>query len=80
MPETQSIEVTGTARTFLTRRFDRRPGGRRLYASALTLTGRVDTAGADYIDIARAVTANVAPRMSGSRATVTGFGANGRRC
>lgn len=61
VPETQLIEVTGTARTFLARRFDRTPGGRRLYASALTLTGRSETAGADYLDIAQAIAANVAP-------------------
>jgi hypothetical protein len=70
VPETPSFEVTGTARTFLTRRSDRRPGGRRLCASALTLTGRVDTPGADSIDIAQALTANVAPahvRLKGDR-------------
>jgi len=60
VPETELLDVAGPARTFATRRFDRTPDGRRLYASALTLTGRTTTEGADYADIARAITANVA--------------------
>ena len=60
VPDTDLLAVAGSARTFTTRRFDRTPGGRRLYASALTLTGRTTTEDADYADIARAITANVA--------------------
>jgi len=60
VPETELLDVAGPARTFATRRFDRTTDGRRLYASALTLTGRITTEGADYADIARAITANVA--------------------
>ena len=59
--ETELITVIGPRRTFATRRFDRTPAGRRLFASALTMTGRTGTAGADYIDIAQAVTDNVGP-------------------
>ena len=59
--ETELVSVIAPQRTFVTRRFDRTPAGRRLFASALTMTGRADTAGADYIDIARAVTDHVAP-------------------
>lgn len=61
VPETTVLEIGGQGRTFATRRFDRRPVGRRLYASALTLSGRVTTDDADYADIARAITANVSP-------------------
>ena len=60
VPDTDLLDVAGSARTFATRRFDRTPGGRHLYASALTLTGRTTTEEADYADIARAITANVA--------------------
>lgn len=59
--ETELVTVVGPQRTFATRRFDRTPAGRRLFASALTMTGRTDTAGADYIDIAQAVADHVAP-------------------
>ena len=60
VPDTDLLDVARGGRTFATRRFDRTPGGRRLYASALTLTGRTTTEDADYADIARAITANVA--------------------
>ncbi len=59
--ETELIRLVGPARTFVTRRFDRTADGRRLYASALTLSGRTDTEGADYIDIAQAIADQVAP-------------------
>lgn len=57
--ETELVTVVGPQRTFATRRFDRTPAGRRLFASALTMTGRTDTVGADYIDIVQAVTDHV---------------------
>ena len=57
--ETELPTVVGPQRTFATRRFDRTPAGRRLFASALTMTGRTDTVGADYIDIVQAVTDQV---------------------
>jgi len=60
VPDTDLLDVAGPARTFATRRFDRTAAGRRLYASALTLTGRTTSEGADYADIARAITASVA--------------------
>jgi serine/threonine-protein kinase HipA len=53
--ETELVNVVGTMRTFAARRFDRTTAGRRLYASAVTMTGRTDTAGADYVDIAQAI-------------------------
>ena len=60
-PDTQLLSIAGPARTFATRRFDRTDDGRRLYASAMTLTGGMDGGmgggggGADYIDIAHAI-------------------------
>lgn len=59
--DTELITVGGPQRTFATRRFDRTPAGRRLFASALTMTGRTETTGSDYIDIVQAVTDHVAP-------------------
>ncbi len=59
--ETELLTIAGPRRTFATRRFDRTPDGRRLYASALTLAGRADTSGADYLDIAQGITDHVAP-------------------
>lgn len=41
--------------TFAVQRFDRVPDGRRLYASATTLTGRDDGDAAGYLDIAQAI-------------------------
>jgi serine/threonine-protein kinase HipA len=61
VPETDLLTVVGPRRTFATRRFDRTADGRRLYASASTLTGRTEGPGADYIDIAQAVTDHVTP-------------------
>ncbi len=58
--DTGLLDVGGQGHAFVTRRFDRTPEGRRLYASALTLTGRETTADADYADIARAITLQVA--------------------
>lgn len=62
------IEVADTAllslgergRTFVTRRFDRTESGRRLFASAMTMTGRVDGDPAGYPDLAQAVSDHVA--------------------
>jgi serine/threonine-protein kinase HipA len=59
--QTELVTVVGPMRTFATRRFDRTPTGRRLYASAVTMTGRTDTVGADYIDIVQAITDHVGP-------------------
>ena len=48
-PETQLLRVAGAQRTFASRRFDRTDRGRRLYASALTMTGGME--GAYLIDL-----------------------------
>jgi serine/threonine-protein kinase HipA len=59
--ETELVTVVGPMRTFATRRFDRTATGRRLYASTMTVTGRTDAVGADYIDIVQAITDQVGP-------------------
>lgn len=58
VPDTELLDLGGHQRTFATRRFDRTLRGRRLYASALTLTGRASALGADYVDIAQAIADN----------------------
>jgi serine/threonine-protein kinase HipA len=60
VPETDLLSIGDGARTFVTRRFDRTPGGRRLYASARTLSGRTTDGDADYLDYARAIREHVA--------------------
>ena len=62
--DTDLRTIVEQQRTFVTRRFDRTREGRRLYASALTMTGRAtttDTTSPDYIDIAEAITTHCAP-------------------
>ena len=56
-PETRLIQLGGGHGTFCSRRFDRsKRGDRRLYASAMTLTGHTDgEEGASYLDIAQAI-------------------------
>jgi serine/threonine-protein kinase HipA len=55
VPETRLLSLGSVHRTFCARRFDRRGRERRLYASAMTLTGRRDNEDASYLDIARAI-------------------------
>jgi len=55
VPQTRLLSLGASHRTFCTRRFDRTDGGRRLYASAMTLTGRRDNEDASYLDLARAI-------------------------
>ncbi|MFV2064088.1 MAG: type II toxin-antitoxin system HipA family toxin [Chloroflexota bacterium] len=60
VPETDLLSIGSGARTFVTRRFDRTSDGRRLYASAQTLSGHASISGADYVDFARAIRESVA--------------------
>jgi serine/threonine-protein kinase HipA len=55
VPETRLLALGSRYRTFCAKRFDRLRGSRRLYASAMTLTGRRDHEDASYLDIARAI-------------------------
>lgn len=61
VPMTDLLSIGDGARTFATKRFDRTSEGRRLYASALTLSRRRATDDADYLDYARAIRESVAP-------------------
>jgi serine/threonine-protein kinase HipA len=56
VPETRMLSLDSPYRTFCAKRFDRLGDRRRLYASAMTLTGRRDHEQASYLDIARAIT------------------------
>lgn len=56
VPETRLMRLGSSQRTFAARRFDRIAGGRRLYASAMTLAGRRDGEEASYLDVAQAIT------------------------
>jgi len=55
VPETRLLALGSPYGTFCAKRFDRIHGHRRLYASAMTLTGRRDHEDASYLDIARAI-------------------------
>jgi serine/threonine-protein kinase HipA len=68
VPRTDLLELADGHRTFTARRFDRTPGGRRLYASAMTLVGRRDNEPASYPEIAEAI----AQYGSGDRGAIDG--------
>jgi serine/threonine-protein kinase HipA len=53
--ESELLRLGGPHRTFGVRRFDRAGDARRLYASAMTLSGRRDHADASYLDVTRAI-------------------------
>ncbi len=53
--EARLLRLGSPHRTFCARRFDRLGESRRLYASAMTLTGRRDHEEASYLDVARAI-------------------------
>lgn len=56
VPEARLIRLGGEHRTYCARRFDRDGPERRLFASAMTLTGKRDGEDASYLDIAQAIT------------------------
>jgi serine/threonine-protein kinase HipA len=57
VPQSLARKFASRQHTFLVKRFDRTPAGRLHFASAMTLTGRLDgddaTTGASYLEIAR---------------------------
>jgi serine/threonine-protein kinase HipA len=55
VPDARSLRFAGPRHSFCVRRFDRVDGGRRLFASAMTLVGRDDGDPASYLDIAQAL-------------------------
>jgi len=59
VPDTQRLSLSPSGTTFAARRFDRDGGNRRLFASAMTLTGKQDGEEASYLDLALAVTDHV---------------------
>jgi serine/threonine-protein kinase HipA len=61
VPEAKLLDLGSTYGTFCSCRFDRHGEGRRLYASAMTMTGGRDHADASYLDLARAIVDNVDP-------------------
>jgi serine/threonine-protein kinase HipA len=58
--DTALLTLGERGRTFVTRRFDRTEAGRRLFASAMTMTGKRDGEPAGYPDLAKAVSDHVA--------------------
>jgi len=56
VPSTKLLQLASVYKTFCSQRFDRINGGRRLYASAITLTGKGDGDEASYLDLAEAIT------------------------
>lgn len=55
MPDSRTLEFSNRGHTFATQRFDRVGGSRRLYASAMTLTGKREGDAASYLDIVEAI-------------------------
>ena len=52
VPPAQLLALSGAHRTFATRRFDRVKGRRRFFVSAMTLLGRTDGQGGNYLELA----------------------------
>jgi len=62
VPRSNSLKLSDET-TFTAQRFDRtQPGGRRLFASAMTLVGKHDHDPASYVDIAEAIVQHGDPR------------------
>ncbi len=55
VPATKALRLGSAYWTFCAKRFDRHGDARRLYASAMTLTGRQDHEEASYLDVAQAI-------------------------
>lgn len=55
VPDARLLRFGRGYRSFAVQRFDREGGSRRLYASAMTLTGRHDGEGGSYLDVAQAI-------------------------
>ena len=55
MPATRVYALSGRGHTFAVQRFDRTPGSRRLYSSAMTRLARHESDGASYLDLVEAI-------------------------
>lgn len=62
MPDAQLLKISGNYHTYLTRRFDRKGGGRIHFASAMTMTGNTEDSikdqPASYLDLAEFIQYN----------------------
>ena len=62
MPDAQMLKISGNYHTYLTRRFDRKGGGRIHFASAMTMTGNTEDTikdqPASYLDLAEFIQYN----------------------
>lgn len=61
VPQTRLLRLGNAYHTFAAKRFDRAGEDRRLFASAMTMTGKRDRDPASYIEIAEAISDNGAP-------------------
>ena len=61
VPEVDARVFAGRHHTFLARRFDRDDHGRRMFASAMTIVGRLDREPSSYVEIAEAIDSEGAP-------------------
>jgi serine/threonine-protein kinase HipA len=66
VPDARLLRLGSAYRTFCARRFDRDAEDRRLYVSAMTLTGGCDHDEASYLDIARAIVQHGDPDAIGA--------------
>jgi serine/threonine-protein kinase HipA len=61
VPDARLVRLGSGYHTFCVRRFDREHGARVFFASALTMTGRQQSEGASYLDLALFQTTHGAP-------------------
>ena len=52
VPESRLLIIGSRYHTFMVKRFDRVPGGRRFFSSAMTMLNHIDTEDASYIELA----------------------------
>jgi serine/threonine-protein kinase HipA len=55
MPPARVLKLSARGHTYAVQRFDRTSTSRRLYASAMTRLGRIDSDGASYLDIVQTI-------------------------
>ncbi len=65
VPATRLLQLGSAYHTFAAKRFDRAGADRRLFASAMTMTGKRDREPSSYIEIAEAISENGAPGRIG---------------
>lgn len=55
MPPARALKLSSRGHTFAVQRFERTPGSRRLYSSAMTRLARDDSDGASYLDLVEVI-------------------------